>query len=383
MDPKPSPTPPSVPPVVGPVQPSVAMEKLAAAFLAEDPAAVRAALGTRVVPETIITDLAKLFSTHDLDTANAVSQLGSQPALQRWAIYLKENRPVGLEGGVPVAVELDFVRDDRGQWWPGAISLPEETATKPPAAPEAPPEAIAAASTAANALIGGAMADLVAMVDPARFLPAQATGLAAMLQEGAFVLKPDAAPVVTLAAPAQVWLTVPVVSTQWQTESRFGIILRKTSEGDPWLVAALNADSLLAVTSNRLAAGDSATSLIRNPGQPDALCLYFSPNSSETDERARRVVSLSAAMLNADPALRVSLLGHTDATEKDGFEKKLSLARVESVAKLLLEAGIPTEIIERETHGSQRPRRANFLPDGQPDPRALLLNRRVELILRR
>jgi outer membrane protein OmpA-like peptidoglycan-associated protein len=379
-NPEPVPTPPPIPAVVGPIQPPVVMEKLATAFLAEDPAAVQSALGRRVVPENVAAGLANLFSTHNLDTANAVAQLGSQPALQRWAIYLKADHPVGSQVDARVAVELDFVRDSRGQWWPGAITLPQDAKEAAPPAPEADPEAIAAARSAANALVSGAMTDLITLVDLERFSPAQATGLAAMLQEGAFSLKPDAAPVVTLAAPAQVWLMMPIVSSQWQTESQFGIILRKKTEGDPWLVAVFNPDSLLAVTANRLAAGDAATSLIRNPGQPDALCLYFSPKSAETDDRSRRLVALAAAMLNAEPTLRIRLLGHTDATENDGFEKKLSLARVESAAKLLLDAGIPAEIIERETHGSQRPRRANFLPDGKPDPRALLLNRRVEMI---
>ena len=367
-------------PVVGPVQPPIVMEKLAAAFLSEDSAAVQSALGTRVVPEKMLTGLADLLSTHDLDTTNAVGQLGSQPALQRWAIYLKPDQPNVPRASERIAVELDFVRDSRGQWWPGAITLPDDAAAAPPAAPQAAPEAIAAARRVAKALVAGDMANLVSLVDPDRFSPTQATGLAAMLQEGAFSLKPDAAPAVTLAAPAQVWLMMPVVSAQWQTESQFGIILRKRAGDEAWMIAAFNPDSLLAVTANRLAAGEPATSLVRNPGQPDALCLYFSPKSSEIDERARRVVLLAAAMLNAEPALRIRLLGHSDATENDGFEKKLSTDRVESAARLLLDAGIPAEIIERETHGSQRPRRANFLPDGKPDPRALTLNRRVELV---
>ena len=375
-----APPPPVIPAVVGPVQPAVVMEKLAGAFLAENPIDVQSALGTRVAPEKVLTGLKELFSTHDLDTGNAVAQLGSQPALQRWAIYLKKNQSVGPQPENPVAVELDFVRDSRGQWWPGAITLPDDSSEPPPANPEAAPEALAVARSAAAALVSGNMAELIPQVDLDRFSPAQATGLAAMLQEGAFSLKPDVAPIVTSAGPGQVWLMMPVVSSQWQTESQFGIILRKAAEGEPWLVIALNPDSLLAVTANRFAAGEPATSLIRNPRQPDALCLYFSGKSAEIDERARRVVSLAAAMLNAEPALRIRLLGHTDATENDGFEKKLSAARVEATAKLLLEAGIPTEIIGRETHGAQRPRRANFLPDGQPDPRALVLNRRVEMI---
>jgi outer membrane protein OmpA-like peptidoglycan-associated protein len=356
------------------------MEKLATAFLAEDPAAVQATLGTRVVPENVVAGLAKLFSTHALDTAQAVGQIGSRPDLQRWAIYLKPDPSVGSQGKVSVAVELDFVRDERGQWWPGAITLPDDGTNPPPLVPRADPEALAIAGAAAQAVVTGAMADLLTRADPERFSPAQAAGLAAMLQEGAFSLKPGADPVIPLARPTQVWLMMPVVSSQWQTESQFGLVLRRAEESEPWRVAAVNPDSLLAITSNRLAAGDPGTSLIRSPGQPDALCFYFSPNSAEMDERARRVAALAAAVLDADPALQIRLSGHSDATEDDGYEKKISGARVEAVARLLLASGIPAEIIGRETHGSQRPRRANFLPDGKPDPRALPLNRRVELI---
>lgn len=359
------------------------MEKLATAFLAEDPTAVQSTLGSRVVPEKSTIALAALFADHNLDTTNAVGQIGSQPALQRWAIYLRPDRRVGIQKDAPVAVELDFVRDSKGQWWPGAITLPGEAESKTPASLEAAPEAVAAALAAAAALTTGNLADLIPLADLDRFSAVQATGLAAMLQEGAFSTKANPVPVVTFAGANQVWLMIPVVSDQWQTESHFGIVLRKRAAGEPWLLAALNPESLLAVTSNRLAAGEPATSLIRNQGQPDALCLYFAAHSSEADERARRVITLAAALLNADPSLRVRLLGHADATEKDGFDKKLSLARVDEVAKLLLSMGIPSEVIEREAHGSQRPRRANFLPDGQPDPRALILNRRVEMILQR
>lgn len=372
--------PPDIPDVVGPIQPPAVMEKLATAFLAEDPDGVLAALGRRLVTVELLARLGALLASHDLDASNAVSQLGSQPALQRWALHLK---PTGRPHSEPVTVEVDFLRDDRGQWWPGGLSLPDDNAEKPAAIPEADAEAIATARSVGGALVTGAMADLLPLVDPERLSPAQATGLAAMLQEGGFALKADSAPVVTMANPTQLWLMLPVVSAQWQTESQFGIILRKKSAGEPWLVVALNTESLLAVTSNRLGAGDAATSLIRNPGQPDALCLYFASGSSEPDERARRVLALAAAMLNADPELRLLVLGHTDATEKDGDEQKLSKARVESAAKSLAAAGIPAGFIERETHGPRRPRRANFLPEGTPDPRALVLNRRVELIFQR
>ena len=379
----PPPIVPSIPAVVGPIQPAAVMEKLANAFLAEEPAAIQAALGTRVVTEATMASLTRLFGTHDLNTADAVSQLGSQPSLQRWAIYLKAHQSVGRGPENLEQVELDFVRDNRGQWWPGAIKLPGDDEPAPVPTNEAEPEALAIAHAAAAALVSGTMADLLPLVDLERFSPTQATGLAIMLQEGGFSLKPDAAPMVTLAGPTQVWLMIPILSARWQTESGFGLILRKMAESTPWRIVAFNTDSLTAITSNRLAAGEPATSLIRNPGQPDALCLYFAPESAAIDERSGRVLSLAAAMLQADLGLRVRLAGHTDATEKDGFDKKLSLARMEAAAKLLVEAGIPAEIISRDAHGSQRPRRANFLPDGSPDPRARALNRRVELTFER
>lgn len=369
--------------VVGPVQPPAVMEKLATAFLAEDTAAVQALLGSRILPESSRSRLGELFRSHQLDAGNAVSQLGSQPALQRWALFLKIEPSSGQPPTHPLSVEVDFVRDARGQWWPGALTLPGDRPDVAPASPTAEPEALTTARSVATALLAGAMTDLMPHLDPERFSPAQATGLAIMLQEGGFSLKPDAEPVITLASPTQVWLMMPVVSQAWQTESQFGLILRKNSAGHPWLVAAFNPESLLAVTANRLGAGDAATSLIRTPGQPDALCLYFPPNSALADERARRVLALAAAMLQADPTLRARLLGHADATEKDGFDHGLTRARVETAAESLIAAGIPPEILDRETHGSQRPRRANFLPDGHPDPRALLLNRRVELIFQR
>lgn len=378
-----SPTPAQLPEVVGPIQPAAVMEKLATAFLTEDAHAVQSALGTRVVSGATRERLAGLFESHRLDASNAVSQLGSQPALQRWALYLKAESATGPDSSEPLAVEVEFVRDTRGQWWPGALALPEENKPAPPVVPSADPEALAAARSVAAALAGGALAELVPHLDLQRFSPAQATGLAIMLQEGGFETKAGADPVVTLAGPTQVWLMMPVVSSSWQTESQFGLILRRKAAGDPWYVAAFNPDSLLAVTANRLGAGDAATSLVRTPGQPDALCLYFPPNSADADERSRRVLALTAAMLNAEPTLRARLVGHADATETGGNTDALPRARVETAVGILTAAGIPGDILERETHGARRPRRANFLPDGSADPRALLLNRRVEIFFQR
>ncbi len=363
--------------MVGPVEPARVIASLATAVLEGKVETIRTELGTSLVNGATYDALVTLFGEdgYALDAANAVSQIGSQPTLQRWALHLRSRK----DDSQQARLELDFSRDPQGRWWPAKILLPN-SGEPTPIGLVADPVAQELARSFTRALLDADFTPALEMADPGRISPAAMAGLAVLLAEGGFVPKADVDIQTTVASRGSAWFIIPVVSERWKTESQFGLVLQRGA-GDIWKLTAINPDNLLAVAASRLGGGDAAfTSYIRQAGAgDDALAVYFEPKSSAPDERGKAVLALAAKLLAADPTLKVRLDGHGDALEKEGVEKPRSKARAAAASALLTAGGLNPERVTIETYGASRPRRANFRPDGKEDPVARRLNRRVEL----
>ena len=80
------------------------------------------------------------------------------------------------------------------------------------------------------------------------------------------------------------------------------------------------------------------------------------------------------ALLREDPALRLSIDGHTDASGDAAHNLRLSEARARSVVAALTGEGIDASRLEAKGHGQSRPLADNATDDGRAK------NRRVELV---
>ncbi len=82
------------------------------------------------------------------------------------------------------------------------------------------------------------------------------------------------------------------------------------------------------------------------------------------------------ALLREDPALRLSIDGHTDATGDAAHNQRLSEARAKSVVAALTAQGIDASRLEAKGHGQSQPVADNDTDEGRAK------NRRVELVRR-
>jgi outer membrane protein OmpA-like peptidoglycan-associated protein len=101
----------------------------------------------------------------------------------------------------------------------------------------------------------------------------------------------------------------------------------------------------------------------------------FDTGSAALTARSRDEVGRFARVLGAYPAVRVRLIGHTDATGNDADNLRLSVERAERVKGALVAAGIAADRIEVEGRGATEPKAPNDTDAGRAQ------NRRVELMV--
>ncbi|HEX5373142.1 MAG TPA: OmpA family protein [Aquabacterium sp.] len=112
------------------------------------------------------------------------------------------------------------------------------------------------------------------------------------------------------------------------------------------------------------------------PPPPEAFTLMFETGSTELSSDSLPHIPAIAAAVARRSAVRVSVSGHTDATGSDQLNDALALDRADKVKTLLLQQGVPPELISVSSHGKGNP--AIVTPDGVAEPR----NRRVVVIVR-
>jgi OmpA-OmpF porin, OOP family len=101
----------------------------------------------------------------------------------------------------------------------------------------------------------------------------------------------------------------------------------------------------------------------------------FETGSATLTQQGRGVVASVAAILAANPGVRVSIEGHTDDQGSAGDNLALSQARARAVLDALVAAGIRADRLSAAGFGESRPK----VPNTSDANRAV--NRRVELIV--
>ena len=112
------------------------------------------------------------------------------------------------------------------------------------------------------------------------------------------------------------------------------------------------------------------------PPTPLSFLLYFSFNSNQLTAESQTIISGIVKTAQENKSHDLQVIGHTDRTGKDNYNRKLSHARAMAVYKILEGAGIKGEDMTISYHGEGNP----LIPtkDNVPEPR----NRRVEVVVR-
>ncbi len=145
---------------------------------------------------------------------------------------------------------------------------------------------------------------------------------------------------------------------------------------------AIFIDDLNSVPSPQLPINRADTQLIFqdalrvHPLMPESFILYFHINSNDlTDESKKIIVNILAAIKKRE-SKDISVIGHTDRTGSDEYNRKLSLERAQLVFNILSSEKVTSEDMTIIYHGEGNP----LVPtaDNMAEPR----NRRVEVMVR-
>ena len=113
-----------------------------------------------------------------------------------------------------------------------------------------------------------------------------------------------------------------------------------------------------------------------HPLMPQSFLLYFKFDSNELTDESKELIHAILAAISKRQSRDISVIGHTDRTGKDEYNRKLSLERAQLVYNILKGENISTEDMTILYHGEGNP----LIPtaDNIAEPR----NRRVEVMVR-
>lgn len=104
--------------------------------------------------------------------------------------------------------------------------------------------------------------------------------------------------------------------------------------------------------------------------------LLFATDSAAVRPDLQADLRAVAGNLLQYPNSRIEVIGHTDSTGDAGYNRSLSARRAQSVASVLIGAGVPGSRIATIGRGEDAPIATNLSPEGRAQ------NRRVEIVIR-
>jgi OmpA-OmpF porin, OOP family len=105
-----------------------------------------------------------------------------------------------------------------------------------------------------------------------------------------------------------------------------------------------------------------------------ALYINFETGKADVKSESQATVQQIAEMMKANPALKVSIEGHTDNVGTPSANKALSEARAKAVMKAVIAAGIDASRLTAKGWGQEKPVADNKTEEGKAK------NRRVEIV---
>jgi outer membrane protein OmpA-like peptidoglycan-associated protein len=116
--------------------------------------------------------------------------------------------------------------------------------------------------------------------------------------------------------------------------------------------------------------------LSARPQRPVSYTLYFITEKDELTPESKLLMGRLKTELSQRAFPEITVIGHTDSAGTVAYNDALSLKRAEATRQLLVEAGIPSELINSAGRGSRE--MLVKTAEGVSEPR----NRRVEISIR-
>ena len=391
-------------------------------------------LGRQLVRSLTTGDFAaagKLAAASDADQSDSAAKLfqqlaamGYKPAAEDQVelLGLVENRtrialPVVMPGSKDtVRSQLDLERDEKMGWKVAKATLPKSMSSAIAAAPATPPaiptpstpgapvpapaaakaaapmkqlfaiddgsDALAFASDFVHHLLKHDFTAARAFVDDKKVSVERLVGLCIVFEEGQYALNPTKPLIITIANPEVSWVIAQVQSESLQTNTEFGVELKRADISQPWKIEGLNLSDILgsfAKSASKL--GVPYTPIVKNPKGGESLALYFEYDRAELHPRALKQLEVISALMKADPSKKLRIAGHTDEKGKDDYNIRLSRGRAEAVKQQLAALGVPAAQVETTGLGKAQPLSPNKKSDGTDDPEGRSHNRRAEIYL--
>jgi outer membrane protein OmpA-like peptidoglycan-associated protein len=370
----------------------------------------------------------KLTAATDAEQADSAAKLFKQlaamgykpgPEDQVELLGLVENRtrialPFVLPGSQEtVRIQLDLERDDRMGWKVAKATLPKAMSSVIAAVPVTPTTAPAAGTPGTPASKSAAAAPMKQLftvedgtdalafasdfvrhllkhdftaarsyVDDKKVPVERLVGLCIVFEEGQYVLNPAKPLIITIANPEVSWVIAQVQSESLQTNTEFGVELKRADIAQPWKIVGLNLSDILgsfAKSASKL--GVPYTPIVKNPKGGESLALYFEYDRAELHPRALKQLEVIAALMKADPSKKLRIAGHTDEKGEDDYNIRLSRGRADAVKQQLAALGVPAAQVETTGLGKAQPLSPNKKSDGTDDPEGRSHNRRAEIYL--
>jgi outer membrane protein OmpA-like peptidoglycan-associated protein len=373
----------------------------------------------------------KLAAASDADQSDSAAKLfqqlaamGYKPAAEDQVelLGLVENRtrialPFVMTGSKDtVRIQLDLERDEKMGWKVAKATLPKAMSSAIAAAPSTSPavpapstpgapvpapaaakaavpmkqlfavedgtDALAFASDFVHHLLKHDFTAARAFVDDKKVSVERLVGLCIVFEEGQYALNPAKPLIITIANPEVSWVIAQVQSESLQTNTEFGVELKRADIAQPWKIEGLNLSDILgsfAKSASKL--GVPYTPIVKNPKGGESLALYFEYDRAELHPRALKQLEVIAALMKADPSKKLRIAGHTDEIGRDDYNIQLSRGRAEAVKKQLAALGVPAAQVETTGMGKAQPLSPNKKSDGTDDPEGRSHNRRAEIYL--
>ncbi len=109
--------------------------------------------------------------------------------------------------------------------------------------------------------------------------------------------------------------------------------------------------------------------------ETNSFTLYFSFDKTAINVASHQAIDQVVKAYRSGVPVTISLAGHTDRADPQPYNFKLSHRRAEAVRKMLIEKGVPVQMITTQAFGEGRPHISTA--DGVRDEK----NRRVEIIV--
>ncbi len=209
--------------------------------------------------------------------------------------------------------------------------------------------------------------------DQARLLSGARKRLMAVLDSKSKTLLPH------LAANAQIgfdcWMEQ--LEENWQIEhiadcrNRFIAAVEQLED----LQSVVGRNYSIAVPSGDLVAVVKAATAVSELPETNSFTLYFSFDKTAINVASHQAIDQVVKAYRSGVPVTISLAGHTDRAGPQPYNFKLSHRRAEAVRKMLIEKGVPVQMITTQAFGEGRPHISTA--DGVRDEK----NRRVEIIV--